>query len=138
MDVPRQPTIAQVSPQSMPPYPDATSTIFASRARMPASVTKCVSRLGLVHHFCSAHGLALARSELLPGLRHGGRDALPPALRKAAVQHSHQFRLRIGIELFGSIKNISECILLTHDNLVSTILPVSPGRLQGTSCLEKP
>jgi len=103
MDESRQPTIAPMSPQSMPTYPDAISTIFASRARMPASVTARVSRLSLAYDFPRTQRRALTRSKLLPSLRHGGHDAFPPSFRKTAIQNRHQFDLRIDIEFFGGI-----------------------------------
>lgn len=66
----------------------------------------CVSRLCLAHDVRRAHDLALSCGELTTDLRHGFRDLVPPAFRKSAAQDSHQFRLGICVELFGSIKNI--------------------------------
>jgi len=96
------------------------------RVPLLASITAFVSRLGLAHQLRRGHGLALSSGELAAGLRHGGRHPLPPALREAAAQDRHQFRLSIDVELFGGVKDIGKCVLLIHGNLLpcqSTSLP---------------
>src|SRR5262249_31555068 len=123
--VPHRPTVAQASLRSNPPCPDATSTIASSRDRMPATVTKGVSQMRLAHDFRRAHGFALSRRELLTSLCYRRCHSRSTALREATAQYSHQFQLRLSVELFGCVKDIIKCVLLAHGNLVSIILPSS-------------
>ena len=83
-DAPRQPITPRASPRSTLPYRGVTSATSVGRAQMPASVTACVSRLGLAHQFHRGHGLALSSGELPAGLRHCGCHTLPPPFGEAS------------------------------------------------------
>jgi hypothetical protein len=93
-----------------------------SHQKVERTQTACGSRSRLADELRSGNGLTLARGELAVGLGHCRCDTLPPSRGETTAQDSHQFRLRIGIELFGGIQDFGKRILMTHGNLPQEIL----------------
>ena len=116
-DAPRRPIIILTWPQWMRPSRGAISATSAVRVRRPAYAAIGITRLRLSHHFRRGHGLALPRRELAPRLFDGGHHTLSPALSEPTAQDGDQFRLVVGIELFGGVECIGKCELLTHCDL---------------------
>src|ERR1043165_6502079 len=80
----------------------------------PVNEAICASRFSLTHDVRRSHCLALPRSELAASLCHSSCDTFSATLRHAATQNGHELGLRVGIQLFGSIKDFIKSCLLTH------------------------